>query len=108
VDIGALRYACECAADAARTFADEGREDSARRAAAMAHELHAEGPPPRLDGVDEVSADLTRREAQLVDLASRGLSNRDIADRLVLSVRTVESHIYNAMRKLGITDRRDL
>jgi DNA-binding NarL/FixJ family response regulator len=51
---------------------------------------------------------LTAREAQLVELASRGLSNAEIADRLVLSVRTVESHIYRAMHKLGVGDRRRL
>ena len=38
----------------------------------------------------------------------RGLANAEIADRLVLSVRTVESHIYRAMQKLGVSDRRDL
>jgi hypothetical protein len=40
--------------------------------------------------------------------ARLGLSNAEIADRLVLSVRTVESHIYRAMQKLGVSDRRDL
>ena len=50
---------------------------------------------------------LTAREAQLVELASRGLTNAEIAERLVLSVRTVETHIYRAMQKLGISDRRD-
>jgi DNA-binding NarL/FixJ family response regulator len=34
--------------------------------------------------------------------------NAEIADRLVLSVRTVESHIYRAMQKLGVGDRRQL
>jgi len=106
--VGALRLACECAADAARVFADEGREDSARRAAARADELHLGGPRPHLGGVGGPSIELTRREAQLVDLASRGLSNAEIADRLVLSTRTVESHLYNAMKKLGVTDRRQL
>jgi DNA-binding NarL/FixJ family response regulator len=105
--IGALRFASECSADAARCFADEGREDSARRAAAQADKLHLGGPRPHLDGVDGPSIALTRREAQLVDLASRG-SNAEIADRLVLSTRTVESHLYTAMKKLGVADRREL
>jgi DNA-binding CsgD family transcriptional regulator len=52
--------------------------------------------------------DLTVREAQLVELASAGFSNQELAQRLVLSVRTVESHLYRAMRKLGVSDRHEL
>jgi DNA-binding NarL/FixJ family response regulator len=51
---------------------------------------------------------LTRRETQLVALAARGMSNAEIAERLVVSVRTVESHLYRAMQKLGVSDRREL
>ena len=51
---------------------------------------------------------LTKREAQLVALAREGLCNAEIADRLVVSVRTVESHLYRAMHKLGVSDRREL
>lgn len=109
--LGTTRYACECAAHAAEAFAADGRADSARRATARARELHALGQlgaMPTIHGVDPDAVKLTAREAQLVDLAARGLSNAEIADRLVLSVRTVESHIYNAMQKLGVSDRRDL
>lgn len=38
----------------------------------------------------------------------RGLTNRDISDRLSLSVRTVEGHLYRIFSKLGIDDRDDL
>ena len=43
----------------------------------------------------------------MVELASRGLTNAEIAETLVLSSRTVETHIYRAMRKLGVNDRRE-
>ena len=108
---GALQYAMEAAAGAVPIFLKQGRQDSARRAAARARELYQEGqggPPLRFDGLDAAAVALTAREAQLVALASRGLTNAEIADRLVLSVRTVESHIYRAMQKLGVNDRRDL
>lgn len=109
--IGAKRYAMEAAVDAATVFLVEGREDSARRAAARARALHEPGQGgtfPEIDGLGSTAVGLTAREAQLVDLASQGLSNAEIADRLVLSVRTVESHIYRAMGKLGVSDRREL
>ena len=51
---------------------------------------------------------LTRRELEVATLAARGLGDREIADVLVVSVRTVESHLASAYRKLGITTRRDL
>jgi DNA-binding CsgD family transcriptional regulator/tetratricopeptide (TPR) repeat protein len=109
--IGALRYATEAAAHAATAFATRGRNDSARRAAARCQELHdgCEGAiQPLIEGLEPGAVKLTARERQLVDLASKGLSNAEIADRLVLSIRTVESHLYRAMAKLGVTDRRDL
>jgi DNA-binding NarL/FixJ family response regulator len=109
--IGALRYATEAAAHATDAFARHGREDSARRAAARSRELHSRGQAgvtPTMTELDHTAVALTRREAQLVTLASRGLSNAQIAEHLVLSVRTVESHLYRAMQKLGVNDRHEL
>jgi DNA-binding CsgD family transcriptional regulator len=48
---------------------------------------------------------LTKREREIITLASQGLSNRDIAERLGVSVRTVEGHLYRACIKLGTSDR---
>ena len=55
-----------------------------------------------------VAASLTRRERDIAELAARGLSNREIADRLVVSVRTVESHLAHAFTKLAVNRREDL
>jgi DNA-binding NarL/FixJ family response regulator len=99
------------AGDAVGVFLTAGRQDSARRAAAGARELHVPGQGtqlPHFDGLDSSAVALTARESQLVGLARQGLTNAEIADRLVLSVRTVETHLYRAMQKLGINDRRDL
>ena len=109
--IGALRYAVEAASDAAVAFIATGRQDSARRSAARARDLHLPdqgGELPPIDGLDATAVDLTPREAQLIELASQGLSNAEIADRLVISVRTVETHLYRGMQKLGVSDRREL
>jgi DNA-binding CsgD family transcriptional regulator len=51
---------------------------------------------------------LTEREAEIAALIARGLSNRAIADELVLSARTVETHVANAMSKLGFSSRTQL
>jgi DNA-binding CsgD family transcriptional regulator len=54
------------------------------------------------------AAGLTPREHEIALLAAGGASSREIAGRLVLSVRTVDNHLQNAYRKLGVTRRQDL
>lgn len=63
-------------------------------------------PPTMLAATEAV--DLTPREREIALLAAAGSSSREIADRLVLSVRTVDNHLQNAYRKLGVTRRQDL
>ncbi len=108
--LGVTQYASEAAAHAAAAFAAEGRQDSARRAAAHSRELQPAGQGAgqvQIEGIDDAAIELTPREAQIVELAARGLTNTEIADRLVLSTRTVETHVYRSMRKFGINDRRE-
>jgi DNA-binding NarL/FixJ family response regulator len=56
----------------------------------------------------EVASPLTSREREIAVLALRGLSNREIADRLTVSTRTVEGHLYRIYVKLGISRREEL
>ncbi|MGW2341406.1 ATP-binding protein [Streptomyces sp. NPDC001661] len=53
-------------------------------------------------------AALTAQQQQIVRLAALGLTNREVADKLYLSPRTVGSHLYRAFPKLGITARAQL
>ena len=53
-------------------------------------------------------AELSAAELQVARLAARGLSNREIADQLHLSVRTVASHLYRSFPKLGVRSRAQL
>jgi two-component system response regulator NreC len=61
-------------------------------------------PQPRRDHAEE----LTMREIDVVKLLTSGLTNRQIADQLFLSVRTVESHRAHIFAKLGLTSRAEL
>ncbi|MFY1690306.1 LuxR C-terminal-related transcriptional regulator [Plantactinospora sp. WMMB782] len=51
---------------------------------------------------------ITPRESEIAELASHGLSSKEIGRRLVLSVRTVENHLHRVYRKLGISTRAEL
>jgi DNA-binding CsgD family transcriptional regulator len=59
-------------------------------------------------GEPDVLSKLTPQQRQIVRLASDGLTNREIGDRLFLSPRTVSSHLYRSFPKLGVADRHQL
>ena len=70
-------------------------------------ELQAVGVRPRNDAAAGVDS-LTPSERRIVDLAYAGDTNRTIAQQLYVTPKTVEVHLSNAYRKLGIRGRRDL
>jgi DNA-binding CsgD family transcriptional regulator len=55
----------------------------------------------------ENPAGLTGRQVEVLGLLSKGLTNAEIADQLVVSVRTVDSHVGAVLEKLGTSSRRD-
>jgi DNA-binding NarL/FixJ family response regulator len=55
--------------------------------------------------VDTPLGALSRRELEVLGLVAEGLTNHDIAERLVLSEHTVNRHVANILRKLGLPSR---
>jgi ATP/maltotriose-dependent transcriptional regulator MalT len=109
-DAGAILYAAEAAAEASRLHRRQGRKGSALASAAKARALAELCEGARTPALAHLEADLplTRREQEIATLAARGLSNREIAERLVVSVRTVDNHLHSAYAKLGVSGRGDL
>jgi ATP/maltotriose-dependent transcriptional regulator MalT len=70
-------------------------------------ELRATGARPRRREITGAGA-LTRRERRIAQQAAAGRLNREIAEDLVVTMYTVEFHLRNAYRKLGITSRTEL
>ena len=73
----------------------------------MRTELYATGARPRSTAASGVGS-LTAGELRVVNLAAEGQTNRDIAQTLFVTPKTVEVHLSNAYRKLGISSRREL
>ncbi len=53
----------------------------------------------------KVGGELTARETEVLELAAKGMSNKDIADELFLSLRTVKAHLSNIFNKMGVGSR---
>jgi DNA-binding CsgD family transcriptional regulator len=70
-------------------------------------ELVATGLRPR-QAATEGPAALTPRQRQICELAAAGKSNREIAQELFLSAKTVETHLLSSYRKLGVNGRTEL
>jgi len=107
--LGDLVAAVDAAAHAALEYRRQGLRGSAlgcsTRAAALAELCGASTPALRQAGEP---LPLTEREREIVMLIGAGLSSREIAERLTVSARTVEGHVYRAMLKTGTTSRDEL
>ena len=109
-----LDWATTLAGRAAGDDLAQARE-LARQAAAEAGRLDMPGPAARaerlvreLEQAIGAANPLTRREREIAGLISDGLTNRAIADRLVLSERTIEGHVRSTLAKLRLTNRTEL
>jgi NarL family two-component system response regulator LiaR len=61
--------------------------------------------PEKVPGSEEETEHISDRELDIIRLAAKGLTNKEIADRLHLSYRTVEGHMRDVFNKLGVGSR---
>jgi DNA-binding NarL/FixJ family response regulator len=54
------------------------------------------------------SQPFTNRQREIISLAAQGLSNKQIADKLTMSTRSVEGHLFRASQRVGATSREQL
>ena len=108
--IGALLLAAEASASAARAYKRSGlgrrASEAAQRSARLVDACEGARTPALVAGTE--STPLTRREREVAELAARGATSRDIAEKLFVSSRTVENHLQRAYEKLGVRGRAEL
>ncbi|WP_216587249.1 helix-turn-helix transcriptional regulator [Streptomyces brasiliscabiei] len=113
-----VQYAWALAVGAPSLAAAEGRAEALRRldvAETVARSCGARLVRERVAGLRTVLSEsdpaahalgtLSDREREIAELAAEGLRTRDIAERLFLSPRTVETHLFRVYRKLGVSSR---
>jgi DNA-binding CsgD family transcriptional regulator len=108
--LGASLLAAEAAAGAAEAFGRDGDQRAAtaarRRSDSLAATCEGASTPGLFSPASVVP--LSAREREVAMLAANGMASKDIADRLFLSVRTVNNHLQHAYAKLGVSSRADL
>jgi DNA-binding CsgD family transcriptional regulator/tetratricopeptide (TPR) repeat protein len=105
---GDRRAAVEALVDAEAGFdrfgARRRRDEAVRELRRLGHRVLR----PAREGSAGPLAPLTAREREIAELVSAGRTNREIAEQLVLSTRTIEAHLRNIFGKLGVRSRVEL
>ncbi len=106
-DAGLMLQAAEAAAQAEATARDRLDPEATATAAAVAAGYLAECDGARTPALELAARPLaiSERQREAAAMVASGLSNREISERLGVSVRTVEGHIYHACVKLGVSNR---
>jgi len=107
--VGDRAAAADAAAQASVAFDESQQHKRGLYAAALARELADECGGLRTPALrTPAGLKLSGRQRDVVELVVAGLSNRQIAQKLVMSVRTVEGHIYRACQRVGAQSREEL
>jgi DNA-binding CsgD family transcriptional regulator len=100
----------DAAAQAVVVYQNAGRRGAATNASTIAQRLAAEcqgAQTPALRAAT-TSQPFTARQHEIISLAAQGLSNKEIADRLIMSSRSVEGHLFRASQRVGANSREQL
>ena len=101
----------QCEAATREALGDTAYDTAYRRGSeldldeAIAYALGEDQPPAKQAPERDERQRLTRREREVAELVAQGLSNKEIAARLVIAQRTAEAHVENILTKLGFTSR---
>jgi DNA-binding CsgD family transcriptional regulator len=107
--LGSILFAAEAAAQAQQAYLRDGHHRLARVVAARAALLAAQCPNVRTPALADVApVALTKRELEVARMASDGLTSRELAERLGISIRTVDNHLAAVYEKLGVSRRTEL
>lgn len=77
----------------------------AKRALSVCPKADEISPPPSRSSKKDVKNSLTKREIEILDLVVKGLTNKQIAEKLVISLDTVKNHMRYVLAKLSVSDR---
>jgi DNA-binding NarL/FixJ family response regulator len=102
--------AADAAAQAIVAFQQAGMRGAAMNASAIVERLTAECQGVQTPAVRAAAAPqpFTARQREIISLAAQGLSNKEIADRLTMSKRSVEGHLFRASLRVGANSREQL
>ncbi|NTY59520.1 helix-turn-helix transcriptional regulator [Mycolicibacterium sphagni] len=102
--------AADAAAHAVVAYQDAGLRGAAMSAFAAAQRLAVECQGAQTPALRSAMTpqSFTARQREVISLAAQGLSNKDIADRLTMSIRSIEGHIFRASQRVGANSREQL
>jgi DNA-binding CsgD family transcriptional regulator len=109
-EFGDRLAAADAAAQAVVAYQQAGLRGAAMNASATVDRLAAECQGAQTPALRAASAPqpFTARQREIISLAAQGLSNKEIADRLTMSTRSVEGHLFRASQRVGANSREQL
>ncbi len=107
-DMGAMLFAAEAAAQAALYAAEDGDHTASARLTTRAHALFDRTDSMWSPAMQTCTPALSERETEVAELAAKQLSTKEIAEQLFVSTRTVDNHLRQVYRKLGLDGRQAL